>query len=211
MRETTPGVRELSTLLQSASFHPMERRTGSFRSPGSVGMKVNNLIANHPSYLGVGLRVTKAEQDIVQEFIAYPELMSTLASSIQDQILGVVSDGFDLHLDDELVAAGIEGDAKSILTVKRERDPRLRRAKIDSVVLAGLPIDCEVCGFDYGKSYGARGQGYIEVHHRSPLHITGVVETTLDDLALLCANCHRMVHRVSPWLSVEKLKETIVR
>jgi putative restriction endonuclease len=30
--------------------------------------------------------------------------------------------------------------------------------------------------------------------------------TRLEDLALLCANCHRMIHRASPWLSVEELR-----
>jgi putative restriction endonuclease len=34
-------------------------------------------------------------------------------------------------------------------------------------------------------------------------------KTKNEDLALLCSNCHRIVHRKKPWLSVEKLSELI--
>ena len=34
-------------------------------------------------------------------------------------------------------------------------------------------------------------------------------KTKLEDLVLLCSNCHRMVHRSKPWLSIEGLKRII--
>lgn len=52
---------------------------------------------------------------------------------------------------------------------------------------AGADIAYEVCGFDFGYVYGERGEGYIEVHHVRPLHISGETETRLDNLALLYA------------------------
>ncbi|MGF7234005.1 MAG: HNH endonuclease [Frankia sp.] len=70
-------------------------------------------------------------------------------------------------------------------------------------------LRCEVCGFDFEKTYGSRGAGYIECHHIVPLHTTGQRATKLDDLALICANCHRMIHRGTPWLSPDELRETL--
>jgi 5-methylcytosine-specific restriction protein A len=52
--------------------------------------------------------------------------------------------------------------------------------------------------------------GFMEVHHIKPLStLNPGGKTTLDDLALLCANCHRMVHAQRPWLSMEELKTLV--
>jgi hypothetical protein len=69
---------------------------------------------------------------------------------------------------------------------------------------------CEVCGFDFSEQYGALGEDFIEAHHRVPLSQSDdVVKNSVDDLAMVCANCHRMLHSKKPWLSVEKLKEEL--
>ena len=40
------------------------------------------------------------------------------------------------------------------------------------------------------------GDGFIEVHHLAPLFSDSQPRrTTLDDLLLVCSNCHRMIHR----------------
>lgn len=91
----------------------------------------------------------------------------------------------------------------------RERDRGLRKRKIDSVRKAGRTLDCEVCGFDFRLVYGERGRDYCEVHHRTPLHDSGQTKTKLEDLAVLCANCHRMIHRGNPWLTVDALSELV--
>ena len=59
---------------------------------------------------------------------------------------------------------------------------------------------CQVCGFDFEVTYGAIGKGYIEAHHLTPMHaIKGrPTNLTVKDFAVLCANCHRMVHRQLP-------------
>lgn len=58
--------------------------------------------------------------------------------------------------------------------------------------------ECMVCGFDFERRYGPRGAGFAEVHHLTPLaSLRGevVVTNPLTDVAVLCANCHRMVHQ----------------
>lgn len=92
---------------------------------------------------------------------------------------------------------------------RRERDPGLRRKKIEAHKKQGLPIVCEVCSFDFGRTYGSKGTDYIEVHQVLPLHVSGETRTKLGDLAMLCANCHRMIHRGRPWLAPAELRELI--
>jgi 5-methylcytosine-specific restriction enzyme A len=91
----------------------------------------------------------------------------------------------------------------------RERDPRLRRQKITEAIGRGQPLSCEVCGFDFGRTYEERGRGYIECHHVVPLHTLGPRVNRVQDLALVCANCHRMVHR-APWLTPNELRTTML-
>jgi 5-methylcytosine-specific restriction protein A len=50
---------------------------------------------------------------------------------------------------------------------------------------------CEVCSFSFKTIYDSH---FIECHHLTPISVGGVRETTLNDLALVCANCHRMLH-----------------
>ena len=71
---------------------------------------------------------------------------------------------------------------------------------------------CTVCGFDFEETYGELGRGFIECHHLNPLSERRGTEadnqlTTLDQVVVLCSNCHRMVHRKRPALSVEALKQ----
>ena len=51
---------------------------------------------------------------------------------------------------------------------------------------------CEICSADMQARYGVP---FIEAHHKMPLsQLDGTVETTADDFALLCPNCHTAVH-----------------
>ncbi len=71
-------------------------------------------------------------------------------------------------------------------------------------------LSCEACGFDFVSTYGKRGYGFIECHHTKPIHmITPSSKNRLNDLALLCSNCHRMVHAHRPWLTVSELRELL--
>ena len=68
-------------------------------------------------------------------------------------------------------------------------------------------IPCAVCNLDFEERYGHRGQGFIEAHHIVPLNeLSDETETCVEDLAMVCANCHRMLHR-SPSITVEQLRE----
>ncbi|WP_452231770.1 HNH endonuclease [Lacinutrix sp. MEBiC02595] len=90
----------------------------------------------------------------------------------------------------------------------RERDRSLVRKKKASVA---SPV-CECCSFDYSNTYPNLGSGFIECHHRIPIN-QGERITKLEDLALVCANCHRMLHRKNnknEYYTVDELKQIII-
>ena len=96
--------------------------------------------------------------------------------------------------------AALEGDLRASLVSHRKRERSLRAAKIADAARNNPRgrLICEVpgCGFDFAATYGEIGVGFAEVHHRVPLsQYTELEETSLSDLAILCSNCHRMVHR----------------
>ena len=95
-----------------------------------------------------------------------------------------------------------EGAAKIVYSTRYERDPAVRRD-----FLEGKKLKCEVCGFDFEEVYGELGAGYIEVHYKKPVS-DGVRITDLNnDLVMLCANCHTMIHRGrNHMITVEELK-----
>lgn len=69
---------------------------------------------------------------------------------------------------------------------------------------------CEACGFDFAKVYGDVGHNFIEAHHTIAVsELKEGDKTFAKDIALLCSNCHRMVHRRRPWLSMDKLKDLV--
>ena len=72
-------------------------------------------------------------------------------------------------------------------------------------------LKCEGCDFDFAAKYGERGAGYIEAHHTTPVsQFKGTRLTKVSELALVCANCHRMLHRSNPVLDVAGLRALII-
>jgi len=101
----------------------------------------------------------------------------------------------------------IEGKLHLISHFVRERDRKIILKKKRQAIQDGL-LSCQVCNFSFPVIYNAT---YIECHHLTPIGTGGVRETTLNDLALVCANCHRMLHTKfeGVYLSLSELKERI--
>jgi len=102
---------------------------------------------------------------------------------------------------------GLPEGAKIRVEVNRyERSPVNRAACI-----AHYGYKCLACGLDFSEKYGPLGNEYIEVHHRVPVSELGEAYRLdpVKDLVTVCANCHAMLHRAKPPLSVEALAEII--
>lgn len=94
----------------------------------------------------------------------------------------------------------------------RERDCRaVQQAKRQHAQRNDGALPCEVCGFVFAK-YGLLGESYIEAHHTRPLSELAAGEvrnTEISDFALVCSNCHRMLHRKRPWASIGELRKNL--
>jgi 5-methylcytosine-specific restriction enzyme A len=114
----------------------------------------------------------------------------------------------DLNLDNVGdIESRTEGGKKVFISVRAERDIGNR---IEAISIHGLK--CKCCGFDFEKKYGVWGKNYIEVHHVIPLN-DGKQRATnpKTDLTVLCANCHRMIHRKKNiTLTIDELKQKII-
>ena len=102
---------------------------------------------------------------------------------------------------------GFEEGASTLVQVNRyERDPRNRAA---AILLRGS--SCRVCGLDLGVRYGQIAEGFIEVHHIKPVSQLGrdYIIDPMKDLVPICPNCHAVVHRRDPPLSVDELRKIL--
>ena len=88
-----------------------------------------------------------------------------------------------------------------------ERHPKLPGLAKGAALARGEAIACAVCEFDFWKTYGEVGKDFIECHHTLPVsELKEGMVTRLSDIVLVCSNCHRMLHRRRPWLTVGQLK-----
>lgn len=107
---------------------------------------------------------------------------------------------------------GREGKILTRLHSYRERDRTLvKKAKLLFKQKNGK-LFCECCGFESGKFYGVRGKDRIQAHHRRPVEeLLPDSQTNAEDLAMVCPNCHDIIHSKRPWISVEELREELVK
>jgi 5-methylcytosine-specific restriction protein A len=98
----------------------------------------------------------------------------------------------------------VEGASRtiSVNTYERNSDARIK-------CIEHYGYQCAVCSFDFEKIYGSIGEKYIHVHHKIPL---GEIKqeyklNPIEDLIPVCPNCHAMIHRTKPALTIDQLKE----
>jgi hypothetical protein len=103
-----------------------------------------------------------------------------------------------------------EGGTKLSEHYRRERNRKLVKLKKEEVLRREGHLKCEVCRFDFETFYGSVGQGFCEVHHLTPLaELKEGTPTKLGDLAIVCANCHRMLHRSNPPMTLQQLRNML--
>nr|WP_299167514.1 HNH endonuclease [uncultured Allomuricauda sp.] len=97
----------------------------------------------------------------------------------------------------------LEGKSKKVSVNIFERNS-IARAKC----IEHFGCKCQVCEFDFSNRYGKIGAGFIHVHHLVDISTIGK-EYELDpitDLIPVCPNCHAMLHKKKPSITIEELK-----
>jgi HNH endonuclease len=99
-----------------------------------------------------------------------------------------------------------EGAVMRVEVNRFERDPRAR-----SACLAHYGTRCSVCNLDFEERYGELGHGFIHVHHVLELSSVGpdYQVDPVADLRPVCPNCHAMLHKTRPAMSVDELKHSL--
>ncbi len=187
----------------------------SYRSLGSVSSKIENFINLNPKD-GKGLQASsKKDQDIWKKFESdfnNLHFESTELKKRAEQIRVLSNE--HVHYEEDEEYGEKEGKLVVIIHKRRERNRKLvdRKKTIASKKKEGM--SCEVCGFNFEKIYGEIGKNFLECHHKKPLsNLKANEKTTLADLALLCANCHRMIHTMKGnqrnYYTIEELRKII--
>ena len=100
----------------------------------------------------------------------------------------------------------IEGNANQVILTKYERDPFARK-----ICIKYYGLSCSVCNFNFENTFGQLGKDFIHVHHLTQLSTTGKNQETnpIKDLRPVCPNCHAMLHRKNPALTIDELKSVL--
>lgn len=104
---------------------------------------------------------------------------------------------------DEVLTEGLK---RTIQVNSYERNSKARRICIEY----WKPI-CSVCNFNFENMYGELGRGFIHIHHLKQISEIGreYQIDPIEDLRPVCPNCHSMLHKKTPPLTIEELQEII--
>jgi 5-methylcytosine-specific restriction protein A len=208
---SNPQIIALSELLNKLPVIDHRPDPQTFRNPNGVALKLSNFKAIDPNYNGKGMeRGGKLDKEVFEEFSSDISRLHQIANEIRK-----VSDNPEISHEiskienDEISETDSvkEGQVLYKLHKVRERDKKIIEAKKKKVLKEKGKLTCEACDFDFEKTYGKIGKGYIECHHLIPLANFEVnKETRLEDLALLCSNCHKMIHKDSSIATIKDFK-----
>jgi 5-methylcytosine-specific restriction protein A len=211
-----PLVVALSKVLNSLPSAQAAKDPSKFRNPNGVSMKIYNFKRFDPDYKGAGLtRGNHLEEVVWNEFASDPARLAAVAEAIRKGASEASNDPKGIPATETQIDPDEEFQEGAVLTrlhKRRERDPKASAKKKAAVLKETGKLECEACGFDFAVAYGELGVGFAECHHRLPLASLGSrTGTRLGDLAILCANCHRMIHKTRPLMSVEDFSAAITR
>ncbi len=207
LSKTHTEVIKLSNMLNSMPIHKDRPDNVKFRNANGVYMKLCNYLRFDPNYSGKGLqRGGKLEGQIWKEFADNPKYLRQVA-------LGIV-ENIDLKSASEPTFDSEEEEFPEGKILYRQHKYRERNRRIVEKVknnaLKKGKLYCQVCGFNFYETYGELGRGYIECHHTKPVsEYKSKSKTRVEDMALVCSNCHRMLHRKRPWLTLNKLSSLL--
>jgi len=218
-RKTSWEAKELSSILNHLPIRSNPEREENFRTPDSVALKIENIKAKDPFFeqqrlekLKIGM--SKGGEGVVNLWRKYDgriDEVSRDAEAILEKYRGNFIESLPVGRDDIPLKLGreyAEGARKLSVQFLIDRDRNLiRNKKLETLNRTGR-LDCEVCGFNFYHHYGEIGRYFAECHHLLPI-ANGESTNTLADLAILCSNCHSMIHASKPPFSVAELRRIV--
>lgn len=201
-------LQRLSKLLRRLPYHGAALRKESFRNPDGVAFKLQSL---RQLATGRGLgNVSETDRRVWAEFGSYPDKVKQLAGLIRAglAVTESIQEAHENNEEDEFS----EGRVLTELHKTRERDPNLRKRLLASRRRIGR-LTCDMCCTQSKSGDPTLEDATFEVHHLMPLSMTMERVTRLTDVALCCANCHRLLHRAISlkkcWLGISEGQKLI--
>lgn len=149
------------------------------------------------------------------------ELASDQVNQIQERIFGLTNAASATKMEkaesgpavEEEEIFGIEGRLLARIHVYKERDKNLAvLVKKHYKTKNGGRLICEACGLDPVHMYGDNGERCLEAHHRIPIEqLQPDSVTRVEEMAVVCASCHRIIHSQKPCIPVEDLAATLMK
>ena len=184
---------------------------GDFRPVNALIGKLGKRIAHH---LGIEMPERASNSPGWWQIVATGEYVEEgFAWSLRDDLfdalveLGLLADHESLRFPETVPGSEhFEGATRRVTVNAYERNQAAR-----TLCIQHHGVVCAVCEFDFQKSYGAIGSGFIHVHHLLELAEIGE-EYQVDpihDLIPICPNCHAMLHTKRPAMAIEELREVI--
>lgn len=186
-----PKIIALSQTLRALPYHGDAARKPTFRNPDGAAFKVQNLRSRETGR-GLG-NVSRMDRAIWDELGSNPAEVTRLATLIRAGIAGdpqTASPEIDEAEDVEFY----EGRLLTQKHMRRERSAGLRKALLKR--RQGSALHCDVCEETYAGLPAELRAAAFEAHHVIPIATVGEGATKLTDVALLCATCHRLLHRL---------------
>lgn len=203
--------------LASQKSNQAELHSWDCRQRSAGGSNWDEFFGSHPTQPPSMTRTRKVCSDDKAELLAWADsnqiqvsfcahCLNQIAETSQGVVIAPIETPQAENNPNESIQA-IEGIARETTIITRSRSESLRRAALERA--RGI---CDACGTDYSKLAGGLGKRVLQVHHRRQLALTEEPVTNgLDDLAVVCANCHLMVHAdISNALSIEELRQRLV-
>lgn len=211
-----PDVIELSKLLGKLAALEGRGVSGElFRNANGVGMKLSNLARLDPEHTTTGRRGLahggRGEEEVWRDFAGDEGRLQATAAAIRAAVAAGAIPGADEYDESSGIVEAPEGRVLTALHRRRERNRALVEACKAAAIKRHGRLVCEGCDLDPAAIYGdIHGRSAIECHHTRPVHtLAPDGRTRLEELALLCANCHRAVHAGRSWLTVAELRELL--
>jgi len=210
--DTHPEIIKLSNLLSKLPIYTESQKQFNFRNPNGIYMKLCNFLRFDPNYSGKGLTAgSKLDKEIWGAYYGKREELEKVAGLLRNSYKYYDEIKLDTYSIVKEEKPFFEGRTLFVMHKMQERNLTAVNKKKYIVFNSHGTLSCEACDFDFQKYYGAIGKGFIECHHNVPIsEIKMEHEIRLNDLSLICSNCHSVVHFSRPWLMVEQLRDILI-
>ena len=215
--DTTVPIQQLRALLNPTG-EDWERLSG--RADDRFSQKVRNLKShdtlarnNWATHRDGRFAITGAGQAFLEKHLEGLDDLLGLGYRYDD-IIDIIDGAMDTPTAPiAIVPEIVEGGLRITSRIMRTRSQKLRQPAFDRYAINGV-ICCCIRAFDCEQSDGNLGRGFIEFHHINPIahyeehDFSKTIAGALENIAPLCANCHRMIHRgaPNPALSIAELQ-----